>query len=184
MPAAIEVPRTIRCFVALQPDAAAGARLDRLAGEQLARFPRARRIQPANLHLTLAFIGALDEQRARRLARRLQSEPGADFVWSIDTLGAFAGARVMWAGGSDERLDTLARRVRQILDEQAVAFDRKPFVAHVTLLRNVPRAAADGGPRPIVPAIGWLVGPPVLLQSVRTAAGSRYEPVPAQAGSG
>jgi len=184
VPAAIDAPRTIRCFVALQPDAAARARLDRLAQDQQARFTRARRMRPANLHLTLAFIGALDEHRARQLAQRLQIEPGAEFVWSLDTLGAFAGARVMWAGGSEARLDVLACRVRQILDDQAVAFDRKPFVAHVTLLRNVPRGAADGGPQPIVPPIGWRVGPPVLLQSMRTAEGSRYEPVPVRAGNG
>ena len=47
-----------RCFVALQPDEAALDRLDRLAGEEHARFPSARRVRRENLHLTLAFIGA------------------------------------------------------------------------------------------------------------------------------
>ncbi len=98
----------LRCFVALQPDQAALERLDRLADEQHARFPMARRMRRENLHLTLAFIGALQAERARQVAARLAVEEPSPFDWSLDELGAFAGARVLWVGGAEAQLEALA----------------------------------------------------------------------------
>jgi 2'-5' RNA ligase len=174
----------IRCFVALQPDEAAVDCLDRLAHEQCLRFPSARRMRRENLHLTLAFIGALEVDAAREVAARLAAEPAAPFVWSLDAVGAFAGARVLWVGGTDPRLDALATRSRDLLDELGVPFDRKPFVAHVTLLRNVPREAAREIASAIEPPILWHAGTPVLLESRADDQGVRYTPVAVHAGNG
>ena len=175
---------TLRCFIALHPDEGALERLDRLAGAELARLPSARRMRRENLHLTLAFIGALDAGRARQVAARLAAEPPAPFDWSLDEVGAFAGARVLWAGGTDVQLDALAARARALLDELDVRFDRKPFVAHVTLLRDVPRDAARDAARRIEPPILWHAGAPVLLESRTDSSGVRYLPVAAEAGNG
>lgn len=175
---------TIRCFVALQPDQAALDRLDQLAHEQQARFPAARRMRRENLHLTLAFIGALDADRARQVAAALAAERTALFDWSLDSVGAFAAARVLWVGGGDARLDALAALSRRLLDELGVLFDRKPFVAHVTLLRNVPRESAREATRRLEPPITWHAGAPVLLESRAGAAGIRYLPVVVPPGNG
>jgi 2'-5' RNA ligase len=169
----------IRCFVALQPDEAARDRLDRLAEAQQSLFPRARRMRRENLHLTLAFIGALDSEAARRVVARLAAEPIEPFDWTLDAVGTFGGARVLWAGGSDARLQALAQRARRLLDELGIGYDRKPFVAHVTLLRNVPRAAATAAALAIEPPILWHAVAPVLLQSTTSADGTRYTPVAA-----
>jgi 2'-5' RNA ligase len=174
----------LRCFVALQPDAAALERLDGLAAEQHARLPAARRMRRENLHLTLAFIGPLDPLRARRLAARLAAEAPTPFDWSLATLGAFAGARVLWVGGADARLDALAARARALLDALGVGYDRKPFVAHVTLLRNVPREAGRVAEQRVEPPILWHAAAPVLLESRPEPGGVRYLPVAAEAGDG
>jgi 2'-5' RNA ligase len=177
-------PPTIRCFVALQPDEAALERLDQLAREQHARFPSARRMRRENLHLTLAFIGALAADRAQQVAARLAAEPIAPFDWSVDSVGAFAGARVLWVGGTDAQLDALAARARGLLDELDVRFDRKPFVAHVTVLRNVPREAARDVTQRIEPPILWHAAAPVLLESRTDSNGVHYEPVTVPADNG
>jgi len=169
----------VRCFVALQPDAAALEELDRLAREQNTRFAKARRMRRENLHLTLAFIGALPREIAQRVAARLAAEPAGAFDWELDAIGAFGGARVLWAGGTSAALHALAERSRRVLDELAVRYDRKPFVAHVTLLRNVPREAARLAAGPIEPPIRWHAGAPVLLQSTTDANGTRYTPLAA-----
>jgi len=176
-------PPSIRCFVALQPDEAALERLDRLANDEQARLPSARRMRRENLHLTLAFIGALDADRAQQVAARLAAEPTTPFDWLLDAVGAFAGARVLWVGGADTRLDALAAWARGLLDELGVPFDRRPFVAHVTLLRDVPREPARDATRRIEPPICWHVGAPVLLESRNGPNGVRYLPVTAQAGN-
>jgi RNA 2',3'-cyclic 3'-phosphodiesterase len=174
---------TLRCFVALQPDEAARGRLDELARAQQARFPSARRMRRENLHLTLAFIGAIDRALARLVAARLAGERPEPFAWSLDQLGAFGNSRVLWAGGADPRLAALAAQSRRLLDELAVHYDRKPFVAHVTLLRNVPREAARAVSAPIEPPVRWQAGMPVLLQSTTDASGTRYTPVVVRAGN-
>jgi 2'-5' RNA ligase len=175
---------TIRCFVALQPDEAALERLDQLARAQHARFPSARRMRRENMHLTLAFIGALDAGRAQQVAVRLAAEPPASFASSLDAIGAFAGARVLWVGGTDAQLDALAARARSQLDELGVPFDRKPFVAHVTLLRNVPREAARDVASSIEPPILWHARAPILLESRTDSNGIRYVPVTVRADNG
>jgi 2'-5' RNA ligase len=175
---------TIRCFVALQPDEAARERLDQLAREQQAHFPAARRMRRENVHLTLAFIGALEANLAQQVAARLAAEPFAPFDWTLNAIGAFAGARVLWAGGSDAQLEALAARARCLLDDLNVPFDRKPFVAHVTLLRNVPREAARVAAHAIEPPILWHAGGPVLLESRADVQGLRYVPVMVRADNG
>jgi 2'-5' RNA ligase len=173
---------TIRCFVALQPDEAARDRLDALAGEQLESHAPARRMRRENLHLTLAFIGALPGERAQQVASELTLLRAEEFDWALDAVGAFAGARVLWAGGNSEPLRLLAERARRLLDSLAVPFDRKPFVPHVTLLRNLRRDALAAAGGPIDPPILWRVGAPVLLQSSTDAQGTRYTAVAAGSG--
>lgn len=183
-PAPVAASPSIRCFVALQPDGAALERLDRLAHEEHARLPAARRMRRENLHLTLAFIGALDAERAREVAARLAAEPPTLFDWSLDTVGAFGGARVLWVGGADAQLDALAAWARRLLDGLDVQYDRRPFVAHVTLLRNVPRETARHAARRLEPPIAWHAGAPVLLESRSGSNGVRYLPVAAGAADG
>jgi len=182
-PAADADGTTIRCFVALQPDAAARDRLDALASAQHSRFPNARRIRRDNLHLTLAFIGALDAGIARSVARHLAAQTAEPFDWTLGDLGVFGRARVLWVGGADARLDALAARIRALLDALDVHYDRKPFVAHVTLLRKLPRDASREAALKVEPPILWRAAAPVLLQSKTDTEGTHYAPVEAAAGS-
>jgi 2'-5' RNA ligase len=155
-----------RCFVGLWPDAAAAARLDALAQVLQREFPRARRVPRANLHLTLAFIGDLDVDRAARVAARLTGLDIAPFTWTVDCVGCFEGPRVAWAGGAaSPGLSALVDSVQAVLTEERVRFDRRPYRPHVTVLRDVPRGAA-GLAQVLTPSIAWIGGRPVLLRSV------------------
>jgi 2'-5' RNA ligase len=166
----------MRCFVALWPDDAARERLAAVGREQQRRFPHARAMRAENLHLTLAFIGELDAARAARVAAALDALPVAPFAWTLDAVGAFERARVLWAAGPDcAPLAALAQRVRQLLDELRVPYDRKPFVAHVTLLRDLARADARRAAAPIAPPVVWHADRPQLLRSVQREEGLRYE---------
>jgi 2'-5' RNA ligase len=173
----------MRCFVALWPDEPARERLDELARELHQHFPAARRMRSTNLHLTLAFIGELDTTIAQQVAQRLSELETHRFIWLLDRCGAFGAARVLWTGGADDaRLSELAARVRALLDEMKVRYDRKPFVPHVTLLRNLPRALTqDAAASRIDPAISWEVDRAVLVQSQTGERGTRYVAVDASA---
>ncbi|MEG1968807.1 MAG: RNA 2',3'-cyclic phosphodiesterase [Burkholderiaceae bacterium] len=164
----------MRCFVALWPTAAARAALDVVALGLATQLPDARRMRSPNLHLTLAFIGDLDDARGAPIAAALESIAVEPFTWPLDRLGHFPRARVVWAGGPPEsRLDALAQAVRERLDALHVPYDRKPFSAHVTLLRNAP----DLREAPTLAPIEWPVGQPQLIVSTRDPAGAvTYRP--------
>ncbi|SPE24099.1 2'-5' RNA ligase [Burkholderiales bacterium] len=151
-----------RCFVALWPDASARQQLAALTLRLQEIHVGSRRIDGRDLHLTLAFIGALEAAQAPRVARMLQQICAPRFSWTLDRLGGFAGARVLWAGGGEEpRLAALALAVRNGLDALLVGYDRKAFAPHVTLLRSVTQAPSP----PACEAIAWRVSSPVLVVS-------------------
>jgi len=70
-------------------------------------------------------------------------------------------------------LGSVAATVRELLDRLNVRYDRKPFVPHVTLLRNVPRAAFETA-QAIDPPIAWPMHSPALLYSTHAENGTRY----------
>jgi RNA 2',3'-cyclic 3'-phosphodiesterase len=164
----------MRCFIALWPDEFARDRLHALARVWHQRHPAARCMRGENLHLTLAFIGEVDAAIARRIVARISVQSWPAGTWQVDRLGVFDKARVLWAGSGDEaHLSAVAAKTRQILDELQVRYDRKPFAPHVTLLRNLPRAAFETV-QAIDPPITWPMHSPALLYSTHAENGTRY----------
>ena len=78
--------------------------------------------------------------------------------------------RVLWAGGpaSPTRSDWAARA---LLDAMKIAYDRKPFVPHVTPPRDVRRYS---GLHEITPAIGVADSRSCVSRSGRDEQGARY----------
>jgi 2'-5' RNA ligase len=164
----------MRCFVALWPDDPTRDRLETLARDWHQRLPDARRMRRENLHLTLAFIGELEAPVARRIAALLSEQSWRPGTWKVDRLGVFDKARVLWAGSdADAQLASVASSVRELLDRLDVRYDRRPFVPHVTLLRNLPRIAF-GTAQAIDPPITWPTHSPALLYSTHAENGTRY----------
>jgi 2'-5' RNA ligase len=164
---------TQRVFVALWPTPASRLRLAEVAAHAAQHVERARPVESANLHLTLAFVGSLRADRLEALAVQLEQCGTGAFDWTLDHLGHFARAHVIWAGGpSNPALLALAREVRELLDRSQVNYDRKPFVPHVTLLRDV--AGTLMRRIPLTPPIVWSCGRPTLVRSVSTGAGVSY----------
>lgn len=165
----------MRCFIAAWPTDETRLALGRLITELKQRVRNGRAMQSRNLHLTLAFIGELEPARADDVARsctELVSEP---CDWTIDTLGSFPRARVVWAGGPlNERLAACASRARTRLDELGVPFDRKEFVPHVTLLRDMRHFECGG---PLSEPIPWFSAHVALYAAQRDSHGPIYRRV-------
>ena len=165
-----------RCFIAVWPDDASANALDALTARLHAEHPGAVRVQRANLHLTLAFIGPLPLALQEHVARDLAAVEVVPFNWCIDRVGTFASARVAWAANAtpDRCINALADRVRTTLEARQIGYDRHPFTPHVTLLRKLSRAGIAGVARSLDPPIHWAVRRVALLKSVYTAAGVHY----------
>ena len=145
------------------------------------RFPGSGRFsRPGNLHLTLAFLGEIPQASAAELAAALARIPAERLRFTFRGLGTFSSARILWMGLEEEgELCGMAAAARRVLDSLGIAYDRKPFRAHVTLARDW------RGPR--IEELGNFVeknepepasARPLLFESARDAAGRvLYRPV-------
>jgi len=109
-----------------------------------------RPVAPELLHVTLAFVGSIEEGRVADVGSAVSAAVPAvrRFRVGLDTVGRFppAGApRVVWAGTGPAAapIQLLGARVRAELLHRGVPFDAKPLSAHVTLARVRDPVAAD-----------------------------------------
>jgi len=140
---------TIRTFTAVTIDDTVRAALAATQAE-LRRVPvGVKWVQPENIHLTLVFLGDIEEESAADLCDALETAvaPLEPFSFEIDGLGSFGrpGApRIVWAGtrGSSDALRRLHAAITGALSERGCTFDEKPFSPHLTLGRvKAPRGA-------------------------------------------
>lgn len=165
-------PATERLFFALWPPAEAARQLYALARGCHAGCGG--RLMPRdNLHLTLAFLG--DTPAERRLAAEAAADGvvGVPFDLSLDRLGYWKHNRILWAGCTQvpEALQALAAELAARLREAGFELEKRPFAAHLTLLRN----AAPPAELPAPEGIAWSVDAFVLAASRLGPGGSRYE---------
>jgi 2'-5' RNA ligase len=162
----------MRCFIAAWPDEVTRLALTSLSDDVRRRIEHRRATRVDDLHLTLAFVGDLADDVALDLAQAVAKLRFKPFAWQLDTLGFFEQARVVWVGAADEAtkmLADLADRVRALLDEMNVAYDRRPLAPHITLLRGVKRFGVEA-----VAPILWRIDSIALYRSSPTRQASRY----------
>jgi len=134
---------SIRAFIAVEIPDGVRAGLGRLVGSLSNRpGPRVRWVRPENMHLTLVFLGEVDEEFVGRAARAVGPAVAAvpGFECRLSGLGAFPGpsrARVVWAGVGDGREEVRALEAVVSQSLQGVGFrpERRGFSPHLTLGR-------------------------------------------------
>ncbi len=127
----------------------------------------------ANWHITLAFLGSLDVERRRSVERVADAVRVPAFELSIDRLGFWPRpGGILWLGTSEppEALVRLATLLGEGISSSGIEVDRRPFHAHLTLMRRVERAVRLDPPSPLC----WPVADFVLCESVTDPGGARY----------
>jgi len=161
----------VRLFFALWPD-------ERVRS-QLADWRKALRtvcggrpIPDANLHLTLAFLGSVDDARLPEVERAAASVTPRAFTLALDQPGWWKKNRIAWAGASQTpaELDALVGELRDSLAQASIDFDTKGFISHVTLLRDAHEPKA----MPVLESIEWKIGSFALVRSLTHERGSEY----------
>jgi 2'-5' RNA ligase len=188
----------MRLFAAITPPAGARAELEALAAPLRPAWPQLRWTGTDAWHVTLAFLGEVDQSvlpaLQTRLERAAHRHPGREV--SIRGAGAFpaaARARVLWAGVSGDR-DALGKLAQSVAAGARRAGAPPPdesrrYQPHLTLARC--RLPADM--RPLVQALAGFAGarwPASEIHLIRShlTARPRYEivgswPLRAQAGA-
>ena len=96
-----------------------------------------------NLHLTVAFIGETrDVGFAKNAMQTVSYKP---FKLGLSEMGAFGDLLYVGMKGN-QGLSALVRDIREALDAAGLPYDKKKFVPHITIIRNM------NGPWKTVPA--------------------------------
>jgi len=171
----------MRLFVAL--DLPADARAELAAWANAAAPAAVRRVPEANLHVTLAFLGARGEDDA--------TAAGALLARHARPLGALRSAGALWLPPRRPGVLTVALSAGRDLSslhadlvaglESAIGFEpeRRPLRPHVTVGR-VPRGTRIDTRRALHPPAPELAFEPAALTLYRShtgAGGARYEPL-------
>lgn len=143
-----------------------------------------RRVRPSNWHVTLRFVGEVDEPMLDLLTRSLdEADLGDRFRLRWGALGAFpraSKATVVWLGLAEgaPQLTALAGRVEAAVDAAGVGVEDRPFRAHLTLSRIRPHADVRDLVDSVVPTqIAMPVDRVLLMSSHLGERGTRYEQV-------
>lgn len=161
-----------------------------MLAEHLASGPLGQRplpgtpVKPNNWHLTLRFLGRVDEVVQEKVMAGLdQVDLGASFEIEMGEMGAFprpSRATVLWIGltrGID-RLSKLNSICEEICETAGLAPEGRPYSPHLTLSRIRP----DQDVRSVVEGyesmpFRWNANQVILFESRLGRGGAVYEPL-------
>lgn len=171
MPASSASP-LVRVFFALWPSQSIARELA-LHGKALTVETGGRCMRPETVHLTLAFLGDIPQDRIPDLLALPPAVTGTPFGLDIDRLGVWSRNGIGWAAPSEppQPLLGLQEALSRWLRPNGFAPDRRAFRPHITLVRN----ATGDWPLARIPAVEWDVTDFVLVRSDRDAQGARYD---------
>lgn len=159
-----------RHFFAVWPDDAA-ARALHGAARAAQQSCGGRLMRRDTLHLTLAFLGDIADERVAAAWRAAEDVVAEPFDLALDRLGYWKHNRILWAGGVSPRLTLLADALGDRLRAAGFALETRPFVAHMTLLRD---ARCPATPELAAP-VNWPVTEFALVESRLSPQGAAYE---------
>lgn len=170
----------IRAFFGIPLPAEHRKRFEAYLSDCAAAAPEFRWGDPANLHLTVRFIGSVDRELVEGIASRISGEA---FDLALGELGTFKRGRlvrVVWVGVSEgvAPLRALAGQVEAECQAAGLEPENRAFKAHLTLARARPREGAVLPALPPLPALGaWRADGLVLYWSHLGRAGAVHEPI-------
>ncbi|HEX4206497.1 MAG TPA: RNA 2',3'-cyclic phosphodiesterase [Ktedonobacteraceae bacterium] len=131
-----------RTFIALEMNEALQRHLDGVIRQVARALPAIRWVDPAGIHLTLAFLGELTDGELGGVkhavaAAAKQAQPFSYRLSRLGTFGSTRQPRVVWMG--IEESSGALQRVHHVLNRELTnrgfAVDKRPFSPHLTLAR-------------------------------------------------
>jgi 2'-5' RNA ligase len=161
----------MRIFFAIWPPARSARALAQWAREAQQKTG-GKTTAEEKIHLTLAFLGESDPEKAIAAAKRVKARA---HELPIEQARYWRENNIVWAGPRETPppLKALFDSLSVELYREEFILERRPFAAHVTLIRKA-RASKS---LPPLPGLDWPVDEFVLVRSAISAAGSSYEPL-------
>ena len=127
-----------RLFLALWPDDAIRQQLNRVLPDTGIQLLDGSPVRSDNLHMTLLFLGDVQNSDAQNLITSLDSVSFTPFTLSVNRWGHFHKPGILWLGVSDEpyELQQLYKQIKVIVIKHLNGVTSKSFKPHITLIRN------------------------------------------------
>ena len=168
--AQVQKPAKTRLFFAIWPDDRVLRDLEKTC--RALGIDQGRPVAPENFHITLLFLGEVDNdaiESLKRMAAGIKAEP-CELV--LDRLEHWVRPAVLCLVASQipESLAMLVNELRKGARRLGFNPEKRPFRPHLTLARKVRRRVVGRDIEPVC----WPVREIVLVKSERDPEGSRY----------
>jgi 2'-5' RNA ligase len=169
---------SIRSFVAVELPEPVRAALGRIQeGAKVAGGAGAKWVSPGGIHLTLKFLGNVDEAKVPHLVQALTTacEGSGPIALALSKLGVFPGPsrpRVAWVGlsGGVSELLRLQEQVEKALSPLGFPREERAFTPHLTLARVFVEGFLKAAPE----AVSFRVEGISLMRSQLAPSGAIY----------
>jgi len=130
----------VRCFVCVEVVNQLNIGQIETILDKLSTFKGIRPVKPNQLHLTLKFLGEVEEKRLAEIEKELHSIKLHFFETELSHMGFFPNERrprVIWIGLSEgkSQLTTLAREIDERLSKIGFPKEKRKFSPHLTVGR-------------------------------------------------
>jgi 2'-5' RNA ligase len=162
----------VRLFFALWPPPKAARGLHAWA-QKAAHETRGRVTRADTIHLTLAFLGDVDEEKLALAVEAGRGAGGRAHSLPIEQARWWKHNRIVWVGPNETpgSLASLEVELKKNLLATGFELEARSFAPHITLIRK----AQEPRELPPLPAVEWPVEEFVLVRSRLSREGSSYE---------
>jgi 2'-5' RNA ligase len=159
------MPRT-RTFIAIELDKPIRERLVGLQEDLAVPAPDVKWVEPENLHVTLLFLGEVDDRELPAVCRAVQDAIAEQpqFTLSVEGAGCFPNPRrprTLWVGVGQGVQDVVAVHDAiepALLDLGCYRREERRYTPHITLGRRRGEGPADALARALAQHQGWKAG--------------------------
>jgi RNA 2',3'-cyclic 3'-phosphodiesterase len=161
----------VRLFFALWPDQQVRTEIQSFASQL--SLGTARLVASRNTHITLAFLGNVDEETTTAINRGANSVCMKSFSLTLDRLGWWKKPKIAWLAPTDypPELPQLASELARLAKGCGVNLDERPYRPHLTLVRKLAQPLAGCHVQPIF----WNIKEFCLVESNSTEEGVKYQ---------
>lgn len=138
-------------------------------------------VPPANLHVTLKFLGEVPADRISAIVSAMDSALADEPCFDVQVGGRGSFPSALWLQVRASALGRMADRLDEALSVIGFQPERRAYRPHVTLARLKPHTDFDVGAwlarDEVRQPLTFSVGNVMLYRSVPVAGGIRYEPL-------